>query len=501
MANISKNKRTELLLRIKQARQQLKRNVEEVDRHLLVNLLDDLETELERQNYGLVFEDHHEQIHEILKTHNPVLVEQKDLFLDNGGQTNLLIEGENLAALRFLQKTHKEKIDLVYIDPPYNTGKKWFPYNDSFKDCKDEFSHSKWLSFMDLRLKEVPSLLSERGLIMISIGAKEVFSLKLLCDHIFGEANFISCVSCQTNPGGNKSGIVESTMQYLLVYAKCHEKTKGLGLHEEPDASGFPLEDEKGKYKRGIQLEKWGSCDTIHTNPNLGYSIYYNPENYHVTHLFDYNKEELKADRNTEIKYMPADPALVSKGYVCIRPRTTNSGENGRWRLGIDTFYERLKKNDIIFKKTRKGYRIYEKERKKNEKFVKAKDFIPWQIARQESRELKNILGENSFIYPKPIAFMEHIIESIQNKEALVLDFFAGSGTTGHAVLNLNAKDGGRRSFILCTNNEGGICRDVAYERLKTALTGIRGDGSVYSQGAEGSLKYMVIDYRKKNIT
>ena len=115
MANISKNKRTELLLRIKQARQQLKRNVEEVDRHLLVNLLDDLETELERQNYGLVFEDHHEQIHEILKTHNPVLVEQKDLFLDNGGQTNLLIEGENLAALRFLQKTHKEKTQTLLV--------------------------------------------------------------------------------------------------------------------------------------------------------------------------------------------------------------------------------------------------------------------------------------------------------------------------------------------------------------------------------------------------
>lgn len=135
----------------------------------LLSYLSDLEKDVNGKKYGLVFEEHREEIDEVLDTHTPVLSEEKDLFIDNGGQMNFLIEGDNLASLKLLEKTHKNKINLIYIDPPYNTGNRDFIYSDVFVDSLDSFKHSKWLSFMRNRLPLARKLLSPQGIIFISI--------------------------------------------------------------------------------------------------------------------------------------------------------------------------------------------------------------------------------------------------------------------------------------------------------------------------------------------
>lgn len=496
--NISRQRQKELLFKLKETQNRLSKVAEGNDSAGIVELLSELEQEIRRKKYGLVFEQHREAMRNTLEAFVPVLSEEKELMLGDGKIPHILIEGDNFAALHLLQDEYNGKIDLIYIDPPYNTGKKDLTYKDDYLDSHDEFRHSSWLSFMESRLRLARSLLAESGIIFLSIDGREMFVLKLLCDDIFGEENFISCVSCQANPGGKKSKGIESTIQYLLVFAKNQRKSVPLGTYAGKDSRSFPFLDEKGRYRRGNQLEKWGEHDTIRNNPRLAYSIYYNPENDCVRHLFDYNLEELEKNRNAAVRYLQPNPLLLAQGYVCIRPRRTNAEEYGRWRLEPDTFYKRLAENGFIFRNTGKGYKIYEKEREKGARFIRTKDFIPGEIARQESRELAGILGTKAFDYPKPLAFMKHIIGMYQKKDAVVLDFFAGSGTTGHAVMELNAQDGGKRRFILCTNNENGICRDIAYERLRVAITGKRRNGTLYSKGLDASLKYFRIDYFPK---
>lgn len=484
--NISKEKREILINKIKQIKQFIEKSPQDENTINLLSYIADIEKDIKGKKYGLIFEEHSETIDEILKTHTPVLTEEIDLFIDNGGQMNFLIEGDNLASLQLLEKTHKGKIDIIYIDPPYNTGRKDFIYDDSFVDINDTFRHSKWLSFMERRLYCSFHLLKNDGIIMISIDDRELFNLKLLCDDIFDEQNFVSCFSCQSNPGGDKSDYIEGTLQYVLVYAKTKNKILNFGRNEQIESTKYKLKDNLGYYKKGGQLEKWGDDDTTHTHPNLAYSIYYNPQTGDVKHLFDYNREEINTNRSLCIKYEKPNEELILGGYVCIRPRITNAGENGRWRLEPDTFYTRLHNNGFIFQKTKSGYKIYEKDRMAESRFVKAKNFIPAIIAKQESMEILSIFGNKVFDYPKPLNLMTYLISIVPKNNATILDFFAGSGTTGHAVMKLNSEDGGNRKFILCTNNENNICRDVTYERIKRVIE--RNDYTA-------SLKYMKVDF------
>lgn len=167
--NISKQKRQDLLNKIKEIRNYIAASQQDENTGNLLSYLSDLEKDVNGKKYGLVFEEHREEIDEVLDTHTPVLSEEKDLFIDNGGQMNFLIEGDNLASLKLLEKTHKNKINLIYIDPPYNTGNRDFIYSDVFVDSLDSFKHSKWLSFMRNRLPLARKLLSPQGIIFISI--------------------------------------------------------------------------------------------------------------------------------------------------------------------------------------------------------------------------------------------------------------------------------------------------------------------------------------------
>ena len=193
--NISKKKRDDLLDKIKQIRAFIAAAPQDENTGNLLSYLSDLEKDVNGKKYGLVFEEHREEIDEVLDTHTPVLTEEADLFIDHGGQMNFLLEGDNLAALKLLEKTHRGKIDLIYIDPPYNTGNKDFIYDDAFVDKNDCFTHSKWLSFMEKRLKIARRLLSGNGVIFISIDDREEAGLRLLCDEIFGENCFVSNIS------------------------------------------------------------------------------------------------------------------------------------------------------------------------------------------------------------------------------------------------------------------------------------------------------------------
>ena len=165
--NISKKKRDDLLDKIKQIRAFIAAAPQDENTGNLLSYLSELEKDVNGKKYGLVFEEHREEIDEVLATHTPVLSEEKDLFIDNGGNMNFLIEGDNLASLKLLEKTHRGKVDLIYIDPPYNRGKNDFIYDDCYVDTEDGFRHSKWSSFMSKRLQIARSLLTEQGVIFM----------------------------------------------------------------------------------------------------------------------------------------------------------------------------------------------------------------------------------------------------------------------------------------------------------------------------------------------
>lgn len=258
--NVSKQRREDLLAKIKDIRTFISAAPQDENTGNLLVYLSELEKDVCGKKYGLVFEEHREDIDEVLATHTPVLTEQSDLFIDNGGEMNFLIEGDNLASLQLLEKTHKGKIDLIYIDPPYNTGSKDFIYDDAFIDRTDLFSHSKWLSFMERRLKTARKLLSENGSIFISIDDNEQAPLKLLCDDIFGEEYFVADVSWQRaySPRNDSKGI-SNEKEHILVYSR--------SLDWSPNK--LPrTEKMNSKYKNPDGDDRlWRTSDALHQVP------------------------------------------------------------------------------------------------------------------------------------------------------------------------------------------------------------------------------------------
>lgn len=469
--NISKQKREDLLAKIKEIRSFIAAAPQDENTGNLLSYLSDLEKDVNGKKYGLVFEEHREEIDEILDTHTPVLTEDANLFIDNGGQMNFLIEGDNLASLKLLEKTHKGRIQMIYIDPPYNTGNKDFTYDDSKVDGWDGFRHSKWLSFMDSRLKIAKKLLSPQGVIFISIDDNEMSTLKALCDNIFGEQNFIANVIVKSNPRGSQSTKeIASVHEYILVYARDINSAAIIG-HKLTDnmLSEYNLSDEKGAY-RLLGLRQRGGFWRATERPKLFYPFYVNPEDATLS----LTKDE--------------------KHIVAVYPYQPSTGEKGTWRWSR----EKVEKEGeyLIAKPVKRGmdivWDIYQKD------YVAAEDGVRRTKAKSlwdekemnyqnAANELKSLFGTSPFTYAKPTYLVQRAMEMIDFSEMpFVLDFFAGSGTTGHAVMKLNAEDGGNRRFILCTNNENNICREVTYERIKRVID---------KEGYAASLKYYKVDY------
>ena len=235
--NVSKEKREQLKTEIKALKDFVTAASSTDEARRLLSYISDLENAVNCKKYGLIFERHRETVDELLTSHVPVLTEDAALYLDNGGQANFIIEGDNLASLKLLEKTRRGAIDLIYIDPPYNTGKNDFAYDDSFVDENDTFRHSKWLSFMEKRLETAARLLNRNGIIFISIDDNELSQLKILCDGVFGESNRLLTV-CVNRPSEIASNYAVSKHEYLLAYVK--------------DMSRFQLRTvEKYSYSRG----------------------------------------------------------------------------------------------------------------------------------------------------------------------------------------------------------------------------------------------------------
>ena len=459
--NLSKQKREDLLRKIGQIRSFLNKSIYDENVQSLTSYLDELITEINGQKYGLVFEEHKEAIDDMLEKHLPVFIDEKELFVDNGGEINFLLEGDNLASLQLLEKTHKGKIDVIYIDPPYNTGNKDFIYDDDFVDSADSFRHSKWLSFMEKRLRIARELLSEKGVIFISIDDNEQATLKILCDEIFGENNFVGNYIWRKKYGGGQAVDYFSTEhEYICVYRKT-DKMFWIDETVERSSKEFNHSDSNGIFKT-TKLAKWGNTSRKEDRPTMYFPI--------------------KAPDNSDC--FPIAP----------------DGNDGRWRIGKEKM-KILEQNNLIHWEQKENKWIpYEKEYFIGQtKTIKDRSII-YEVA--ETGDGSNVLTEifntkDKFLNPKPVEIIAKLLKNVSEKSqsSIILDFFAGSGTTGHAVLKLNAEDGGHRKFILCTNNENSICRDITYQRLKTVITGKRKDGSVYSDGLAGSLKYFKVDF------
>lgn len=455
--NLSKQKREDLLRKIGQIRSFLNKSIYDENVQSLTSYLDELITEINGQKYGLVFEEHKEAIDDMLEKHLPVFTEEKELFVDNGGEINFLLEGDNLASLQLLEKTHKGKIDVIYIDPPYNTLKNEkddFTYDDVRIDKTDSFAHSKWLSFMKKRLEVAFKLLSSKGCIFISIDDHELSNLKLLTDSIFGEQNFLGDIIWNSTKSVTNTAIISVSHTYNLIYFKdinyIIENRTEFRIPETGEGFSNPDNDPRGLWKADpFQVGGW--------RPNQQYEII-NPK--------------------TGVVYKP--------------------NKDCSWKNDYKKFKELLADNRIVFGKNgtggpqRKRFIWEAEERGRVVKTI----WDDVDTTTNGTQELKKIFDGNApFSNPKPTNFIQRILQLSTNKFSTILDFFAGSGTTGHAVLKLNAEDGGHRKFILCTNNENSICRDITYQRLKTVITGKRKDGSVYSDGLAGSLKYFKVDF------
>lgn len=441
--NISKEKRDILVNKIKEIKQFIASSPQDENTSTLLSYIADIEKDIKGKKYGLIFEEHKETIDELLESHTPVLSEEKDLFIDNGGQMNFLIEGDNLASLQLLEKTHKGKIDLIYIDPPYNTGNKDFIYDDNFITNENPFIHSKWLSFMKKRLLLAKKILSKNGVIFISIDDNEYSNLKLLCDSIWSSKNHVGTFIRKTVTQRAMAKYYNTQHEYCLLY--CNNKTDFPLLGAEKDFASYsnPDNDPNGDWKV--------------SDPTMRNST---------------NSFEIKNPYTGKIDIPP-----IGRG----------------WAFTEEKLKEHINSGKIVFKKYQKNnergfiYKAYKNNLKSGNLLLNSLDFCDNAFLNQvSSKEIIKIFDTNTFDYAKPEIFIESLIKYQPNKYFTILDFFAGSGTTGHAVMKLNAEDGGNRKFILCTNNENNICRDVTYERIKRVIE---------KENYKASLKYMKVDF------
>lgn len=534
----------------------------------------------------------------MLKTHIPVFKDFKKVINNpDSSDCNFLLEGDNLHSLKLLERTHKSRIDVIYIDPPYNTLNDDFVYGDTMLDENDGFKHSKWLSFMKERLEIARKLLSDDGVIFISIDDREQTQLKLLCDGIFGEENFYGQFVQQKGSTQNDSKMIQRNHEYILCYVK---NNTGLFLRYKNETKQRVFEDEfkinDNLYIESTKNGATGNNNKLINRPNLGYTVYYkeikinsiNMEteitqikdvnnkydkfNYYISNdgrtlkhavaVMDYDITKV-SENAKDLDVYTIQEELLNLGYVAIRPPKRKGNKLGCWTWSLNTFKKYWNNNEVLIKDykniIRKAY-IDPKDIKVDNDvnyYVKTTK-LPLQsiISITNSKgtvTLKNddgVLPGCDFNNPKSVELLKFLVGSYHRNNAIILDFFAGSGTTAQSVLELNKEDGGDRHFILCTNNEVsaaktleyikskgymadvkisgknktiqskidkffkenpdiyqklmidnkteydsyGICEAITLPRIETVITGIRSDGSKYSDGIKANLLYFKSD-------
>jgi adenine-specific DNA-methyltransferase len=407
------------------------------------------------------------------------LVPQKEKSLTDklSLHDNLIIQGDNLKALKALLPTYAGKIKCIYIDPPYNTGSDNWIYNDNVNspmmrewlgkevNIEDLTRHDKWLSMMMPRLKLLKELLSEEGLIFISIDDNEQHNLRCLLDEIFGEQNFIGTFIVNSSPSAIDYGHIANQHEYAVLYAKNTELATTIPL-EEKDKK-FKYEDKSGPFNL-YPLYNGNVAFNPKTRPNLYYPFYLNTNN--------------KIDNEFyEIDVKPHD------GWVEVFPVVSQKEGIPRvWRWGKEKSKENLNKEIIGYKTDSNEYRVVQKTRHTG-KVIRSLHLDKEISSRRGTGEVEEIFNSKKFNFPKPIELLKRFIQVSTNKDSIILDSFAGSGTTAHAVLDLNKEDGGNRKFILVEMED--YADSITAERVRRVIQGVPGSKN-FKEGTGGTFSY-----------
>lgn len=564
MANLSKIKRERMLEFLEMLKTQ---HTDDES----IRAFNEIENHLREKKYGLVWEQHTEHVDEMLEKNIPVFCEDKELKIvsDENLPYNFILEGDNLQSLYLLEKTHKDMIDVIYVDPPYNRGKDDFVYDDNFIDKNDTFRHSKWISFMNERIRIAHSLLSKDGVMFLSIDENEFAQAKMLCDEIFTEECFMECIVWNKRVPKNDKGI-GNIHEYILLYVKTDlsddNKRKFMmpkdGLDEIFDfvetlkRREVPIEEAEAMLKTFYNRKGYDRAITLYCQLDKNYDIFgkinmcwpngnSNGPEYDVMHPI--HKQPVKVPSRG---WRWTDSTLFQKaGY---------DSEANEY-IDVEVLYD----GSVICKGNDKRSGLWFSDKLSVQpssiKYLRDLDRMLFRsiysTKSDGSLALENIIEEqNAFSYPKPPKLVYDLLDAaLYDKEnAIVLDFFAGSGTTGEAVLQLNADNHKRHRFILCTNNElsvfqklkyihdcgylreytpnktvnpktvegkintfftnkqqlykqlfedttewekYGICQYITYPRLKTVITGNRKNGSRYSDGISANLKFFKCEW------
>lgn len=403
------------------------------------------------RNYGLVWEKDKEPEKIVLDCQYkiPILneVREKAIINDKNLPENILIEGDNYHALSVLNYTHKEKIDVIYIDPPYNTGNKNWKYNNNYIDKDDRYRHSKWLNMMNARLLLAKDLLKPEGCLICAIDENEYANLYLLLEQIFPDYN-IDAVTVVHNP----RGIQGKNFSYNNEYA----------IFVYPNVKYKYIEDSKRKITLEENFRVHGSNSPRSTSKTCFYPILVKGNK-----IFGFGQV---AKNN----FHPKNRINKLKGNILeIWPIDSENIER-KWSFSRDTV-EKIA-DELMIKNGSEGIEIYRKKERTPYRTV-------WIGPKYDanvygSKLVKRIVGKD-FPFPKSLYTVKECLDAVarNKKNAIILDYFAGSGTTGHAVLEMNKEDGGNRKFILCTNNEGNICTEITYPRIKNVIEGYTFNG------------------------
>lgn len=419
----------------------------------------------------------------------------------NGSQesVNKIIHGDNLEALKTLLPEYEGKVDCIYIDPPYNTGNEGWVYNDNVndphirkwlnqtvgKEAEDLTRHDKWLCMMYPRLVLLQRLLAPTGVIFISIDDNEQANLKLICDEIFGAGNFITQIIWHNNKKGRQMDkFIKTTCEYTLVYALCKLK---LAINDKEiyvNTTSYPYKDSISAYKKGYPLHNGTATFHIDNRPNLCYTIYYHP----ITNDIIVIDEKEKRQDHWHIQLSKQGGELLNFGYKRIIPKENSKYHNQRvWRWSKEKVLR--EKGELMFIEESSGWYIYQKERMSVEgtKSVKNTNYVDIDTSRGKET-LNSIFGNQIvFEFPKPVEYITQLLQIATNETSLILDSFAGSGTTAHAVLNLNKRDGGHRRFILVEMCD--YAETITAERVRRVIDGY-GEGNKAVEGTGGSFSY-----------
>ena len=511
MANLSQQKRQRMLEFLQRLREEHK------DDDGVLIALGEIESELNAKKYGLVWEQHEEAVDVMMREAIPVFTEdaKREITAAPGGAYNFLLEGDNLHSLRLLEKTHTGRVDVIYIDPPYNTKNKDFIYDDKKIDATDGFQHSKWLSFMTTRLKIAERLLKPDGVLAISIGFHEVNNLMLICEEIFSSRQVV-CVTVQTSSGNAVANGFTVVQEYIIFVTPS-------------DFEPFEIEGDKKENTNpyhGMNLSGFNQTQ----RPNQAYPIFIDKNGLVVgcgKSLQQRIDEGIYTGEKADFVY---DYTEAPDGCTAVWP-ITQGGDPCVWRLIPENFMQNWHKGYIKIVPNNRGKNKYtvqylsggiieqiedgSLETRQADPTIPSLDVIGFKTAASSiptiwtdtkfltsagSRDIKSVFNKKvAFSFPKPVALIKEILMRVSGKNDIILDFFAGSGTTAQAVLELNHDDAGHRRFILCTNNESNICSDITYPRVETVITGKRPDGSHFSDGLPANLKYYRTNFVSKD--